>query len=93
MAGFIESGDVQPTGRTVLATALLLRTVESLRFILDGCMLACGLKGEAVGEDNRICHAWWALMMMPRLGREPVSAVRRRDPGRLAVAGQDAMAR
>jgi len=31
-SGFTESGDVERTGRTVLATALLLRTVESLRF-------------------------------------------------------------
>ena len=29
---FTESGDVERTRRTVLATALLLRTVESLRF-------------------------------------------------------------
>ena len=51
MAGYTESGDVQRSSRTVLATALLLRIVGSLRFVLDGSVLACGLKGEAVGEE------------------------------------------
>ena len=36
----------------MLATALLLRTVESLRFVLGGCVLACGLKGETVGKED-----------------------------------------
>ena len=31
-SGFTESGDVERTSRTVLAIALLLRTVESLSF-------------------------------------------------------------
>ena len=36
----------------MLATALLLRTVESLRFVFGGCVLGCGLKGEAVGKED-----------------------------------------
>ena len=66
----------------MLATALLLRTVESLRLVFGGCVLGCGLKGEAVGKE---VGSAMGSDDVARLGRGPVSTVRRRGPERARV--------
>ena len=64
----------------MLATALLLRIVESLPS--SSAVVYCWVVGRRVKLLEKKSELPWALMMMPRLGRGPVSTVRRRGPER-----------
>ena len=63
----------------MLATALLLRTVESLP---SSSAVVYWVVGRRVKLLEKKSDLPWALMMMPRLGRGTVSTVRRRGPER-----------
>ena len=61
----------------MLATAVLLRTVESLP---SSSAVVYWVVGRRVKLLEKKSELPWAVMMMPRLGRGPVSTVRRRGP-------------
>ena len=63
----------------MLATALLLRNVESLPSSSAVVYWVVGRRAKLLEKRSDLP---WALMMMARLGRETVSTVRRRGPER-----------